>query len=80
MIRVTIEEFKNDVDKYIEISSSEDVYVVDGNEIITLLTSPQTKAFLDMLIFREQLNVDPGFDPNKALEEELMFKNGLKIY
>ena len=76
MIRVTIEEFKNDVDKYIEISSSEDVYVIDGNEIITLLTNPQTKAFLDIIAFRDKLDVDPDFDSNKALEEEILSRHG----
>ena len=73
---ITATELKTNLGKYLELSKEEDIYVTKNNVVITVLTNPQTKAFLDLVAFRDGLNVDPDFDPNKALEEEIMSKCG----
>ena len=76
MCYITATELKSNLGKYLELSKTEDVYVTKNDVIITVLTNPQAKAFLDMIIFRDSLNIDPDFDPNKALEEEILSRCG----
>ncbi len=74
VIEITVEELKSNLNKYIELSKTEDVYVSENRIIITVLTNPKIKAFNDLKDLRENINIEKDINIEKVLEEEIMKK------
>ena len=54
MLKISVEELEQNLDKYIDLSKEEDIIVYDGDIIRTILTSPlprekDTKSFLSLM-------------------------------
>ena len=43
MVKISVEELEQNLDKYIDLSKEEDVIVYDGDIIRTILTSPSPR-------------------------------------
>ena len=60
MCYITVTELKNNLSYYLEKSVSEDVYVTKNNVVISVITNPQKKSFLETLKYVEDLKIDDG--------------------
>ena len=80
MCYITATELKNNLKKYLELSSKEDVYVTKNGKVITVLTSPEAKATDDFLSLRDEIKkqIDPQtkIDCDNALYEEIKKRCG----
>ena len=57
MIYISIKELKNNLDFYLDKSQEEDVFVVQNNQIITVLTNPQLYALYKAECQIQELNI-----------------------
>ncbi|MCR5184820.1 MAG: hypothetical protein K6C32_01905 [Bacilli bacterium] len=57
MKRITIEELNENLDFYLEQSQYEDIYIVDGQRMISVLTNPQMQAYFRAKSMVEELNL-----------------------
>ena len=77
MCHITVTELKKNLGYYLELSKSEDVYVTKKGKVITLLTSPDKKSFVDIDSLVGKYNPDgKNIDYEKLLEEAIMEKCG----
>ena len=77
MIRITEIELANNLDYYLELSSGEDIYVTRGNEIISVLTNPEQKNFVEFLKLKGCLsNGYNGDCYDDVVGEEILKKCG----
>lgn len=73
MKKVELSEFQNNIDHYIELSNKEDIYIVKGNKILTILTSPSSKAMQDFLAFPDSVgSINENVDYDKIIKEEII--------
>ena len=62
MCYATATELKNNLSYYLEKAQYEDVYITKNNKIISVITSPQMKAFLELKAMIENLKIDDSID------------------
>ena len=76
MKRITLEELKNNLEKYIELSSEEDIYIFNDGQIVSVLTN--TKEF-HLHKFNEFVEGLPksnlNIDYDEIIYEEIMKKH-----
>lgn len=79
MCRITATELKNNLGHYLELSKVEDVYVTKNNKIISVLTNPDNKSFVDLDALMGKYNPkNEKIDYDKILEEEIFKKCGFQ--
>ena len=54
MLYITSTEFKKRLNYYLELSSSEDIYITKNGRVISVLSDPHQKAFYDTLAFMDE--------------------------
>lgn len=75
---IDINEFIKNVSHYCELSNEEDIYILDKNKIITVLTNPKQKALQNFLDLPNKLpKVDKNIDVDKIFEDEILRRCGM---
>ena len=74
MCYVTATELKNNLSYYLEKSMTEDVYVTKNKKVISILTSPQLKAYFEFKKFVGEMDWhDTGeISDEDAIAEEIL--------
>ena len=75
MCYVTATELKNNLSYYLEKSMTEDVYVTKNKKVISILTSPQLKAYFEFKNFVEKLDLH---DDGTISDEDILFEEIMK--
>ena len=76
---ITVDELQNKLDYYLKLSNQEHIYITKDNKVISVLIGPKAMAMIEFLDFPNKLpEIDPDFDYNKAIEEEILKRCGFK--
>ena len=75
MCYVTATELKNNLSYYLEKSFTEDVYVTKNKKVISILTSPQLKAYFEFKKFVEEMDLH---DNGEISDEDIIFEEIMK--
>ena len=75
MCYVTATELKNNLSYYLEKSMTEDVYVTKNKKVISILTSPQLRAYFEFKKFVEELDLH---DDGTISDEDILFEEIMK--
>ena len=77
MIYLSATELKNNLGHYMELSDKEDIYVTKNKKVITVLTSPSSKALQDFLDFPNTVGkIDEEIDYDEIIKEEVLKRCG----
>ena len=75
MCYVTMTELKNDLAKYVELSSTEDVYITKNNKVVSVLCNSKQNALRSFFEFADNLpKINPDYDYDKIIYEEIKKK------
>ncbi|GEM_PF-352541 len=73
MCYITATELKNNLNKYMVLSETEDIYVTKNGKVITLLTNPKKKALEDFLSLEGILSKnDSGKDIKELIGDSIV--------
>ena len=75
MKHITLKEFENNLDYYLELSKEDDVCVMNNDDIVTVLINPEKQKLLQINELVGSLGkVDDNIDYKKVLEETVIDK------
>lgn len=77
MLEVNITEFKKHIDKYIEMSENEDIYVIKHGKVVTVLINEEKhKLILLSSLIGSYGKVDENIDYDALIKAEIERRSG----
>lgn len=77
MCYITATEFKKNLGHYLELSKKEDIYITKNNRVISVLTNPDNKTYVDIDSLCGKYNpTGKDIDYEKIIGDEILKRCG----